>query len=206
MLEQNLRKEELVARAGSIDAHAYLQGEAIDAHRQLTESARHYAFLADLVPGLIWTADASGAADYFNSRWVDFTHTEPAELLLDGWQQLLHPEDRARSVELWMEAVRTGAKRYLIQHRLRCHDGSYRAMLTTALPYRGGDGRILKWFGSTTDIHDKVLADERLQQAQRLQAAGQLAGGVALIQKPFTPDALVAAVHGALIRKPSSAH
>jgi PAS domain S-box-containing protein len=131
------------------------------------------------VPQLIWTADPAGAADYFNHRWIEFTHLEGHELLMDGWQQLVHPEDRARTIELWQDTIRSEGERYQVQHRLRCHDGSYRWMLTTALPYRDPDDRILKWFGSTTDIHDKVVADERLQQAQRLQAAGQLAGGVA---------------------------
>ena len=179
MMRQDLRNTELESRAGRIEAEVYLRSEAIDAHRRLTETGRHYQFLADFVPQLIWTAGPTGAADYFNHRWIEFTHLEPEQLLMDGWQQLLHPEDRARSIELWQDTIRTGGERYQVQHRLRCHDGSYRWVLTTALPYRDPSGRILKWFGSTTDIHDKVVADERLQQAQRLQAAGQLAGGVA---------------------------
>jgi PAS domain S-box-containing protein len=179
MMEQDLRNTELESKASRIEAEVYLRSEAIEAHRRLTETGRHYQFLADFVPQLIWTADPAGSADYFNQRWVEFTHLERAQLLMDGWQQLLHPEDRARTIELWRDTTRTRGERYQIQHRLRWHDGSYRWMLTTALPYRDTQGRILKWFGSTTDIHDKVMADERLQQAQRLQAAGQLAGGVA---------------------------
>ncbi len=179
MEKQELRHDEVESRAGRIEAEVYLRGEAIEAHRQLGETGRHYQFLADLVPQLIWTADPTGAADYFNQRWVDFSQVEREQLLLDGWQRLVHPEDRARTVELWSEAVRTGADKYQVQHRLCHHNGSYRWMLTTALPYRDTGGGVLKWFGSTTDIHDKVVADERLQQAQRLQAAGQLAGGVA---------------------------
>ncbi|HZN98703.1 MAG TPA: response regulator [Gemmatimonadales bacterium] len=179
MMEQNLRKEEVETRAATIEAEVYLRGEAIEAHRRLTETGRHYQFLADSLPQLIWTADPGGSVDYFNRRWVEFTHVERDQLLMDGWQQLLHPEDRTQTIELWQETIRTNGDRYQIQHRLRCHDGTYHWMLTTALPYRDADGRILKWFGSTTDIHEKVMADERLQQAQRLQAAGQLAGGVA---------------------------
>ena len=179
MSEQNIWKDELHTRAAKIEAEVYLHGEALEAHRRLTETARHYQFLADLVPQLIWTADSTGSVDYYNQRWAEFTHQDPTLLLQDGWQQLVHQEDRAKTVELWTETVRTGGDRYHIQHRLRCHDGNYRWMLTTALPYRDADGRVLKWFGSSTDIHDKVMADERLQHAQRLQAAGQLAGGVA---------------------------
>ncbi len=179
MLEEDLRQDQLIAGPGTFAAEVFLHGEAIEANRRLTEAARHYRFLADLVPQLIWTADAGGAVDYFNSRWFDFTGLDRDRLLLDGWHRLLHPADRIKTLESWTETIRTGAEKYQIQHRLFCHDGTYRWMLTTALPYRNGSGRILKWFGSTTDIHDKVMADERLQQAQRLQAAGQLAGGVA---------------------------
>jgi PAS domain S-box-containing protein len=177
--EQILLEDELSAEAGTTEGEVFLRREAIEAHRRLTESGRRYRFLADLVPQLIWTADASGSADYFNERWVEFTHLTPEELGVNGWQQIIHDDDRARTVELWVESVKTSAERYQIQHRLRRHDASYRWMLTTALPYRGPGGEVLKWFGSTTDIHEKVLADEKLQQAQRLQAAGQLAGGVA---------------------------
>jgi PAS domain S-box-containing protein len=179
MSERSIWKEELDTRAAKIEAEVYLRGEAVEAHRQLSETAHHYKFLADLVPQLIWTADAGGSPDYYNQRWVEFTHQDRELLLQHGWQQLVHPEDRAQSRELWTESIRTGADRFQVQHRLRCHDGSYRWMLTTALPFRDNGGRILKWFGSATDIHDKVMADERLQHAQRLQAAGQLAGGVA---------------------------
>jgi two-component system, sensor histidine kinase len=179
MLEHDVWNEELRTRAGRIEAEVYLRDEAVEAHRRLAEVARHYRFLADLVPQLIWTAGSNGSADYFNERWVQFTGADREALLRDGWKPLLHPEDQAKTVELWSNTVSTGADRFQIQHRLRCHDGSYRWMLTTALPYRDEGGRLLKWFGSTTDIHDKVMTDERLQHAQRLQAAGQLAGGVA---------------------------
>jgi PAS domain S-box-containing protein len=179
MLEQQLAKDEVATRAGKIEAEVFLRSEALEAHRQLSESERHYRFLADLVPQLIWTADADGAADYFNQRWVELIGASREELLLDGWQRFLHPDDRARTLELWTDAIRTGAEKYVVQHRLRSRDGSYRWFLSVGLPYRDSTNRIIRWFGSSTDIHDKVIADERLQQAQRLQAAGQLAGGVA---------------------------
>jgi PAS domain S-box-containing protein len=179
MLEQDLQKEEVATRARRIEAEVYLRGEAVEAHRQLTEAGRHYQFLADLVPQLIWTADPLGAPDYFNQRWVEFSGVARENLLLDGWQQLLHPDDRSKTLDLWQDAIRTGADKYVVQHRMRGRDGTHRWMLTVGLPYRDAAERVIKWFGSTTDIHDKVIADERLQQAQRLQAAGQLAGGVA---------------------------
>jgi PAS domain S-box-containing protein len=179
MFSQELQREEVWSGAEEMAADGYLKGEAMLAQRRLTEMGRHYRFLTDLVPQLIWTANSHGFADYFNQRWVDFTGIDREQLLLDGWERLIHPDDRDRTIALWSETVRAGGDQYQLQHRLRHRDGSYRWTLTTALPYRGYAGRILKWFGSTADVHDKVMADERLQQAQRLQAAGQLAGGVA---------------------------
>jgi PAS domain S-box-containing protein len=179
MFSQGLQSDEAPSGPQETEADGYLKGEAMLAQRRLSELGRHYRFLTDLVPQLIWTADPHGSADYFNQRWVDFTGLEREQLLLNGWERLIHPEDRDRTIALWTETVRTGGDQYQLQHRLYHHDGSYRWMLTTALPYRGYAGRILKWFGSTADVHDKVVAEERLQQAQRLQAAGQLAGGVA---------------------------
>ena len=126
ILDQDVKGEKLETRAQTMDGEVFLRDEAIEAHRRLTESARHYQFLTDLVPQLIWTADARGVPDYFNSRWADFSHVDREQLLLDGWEQLVHPEDRASTVEQWTEATRTGGDKYQIQHRLRCHDGSYR--------------------------------------------------------------------------------
>jgi PAS domain S-box-containing protein len=179
MFSQELQTNDARRGGQGMVADGYLKNEAVQAQRRLSEISRHYRFLSDLVPQLIWTADSHGSADYFNQRWVEFTGVDREQLLLNGWARLVHPEDCDDAIALWTETVRTGGDQYQLQHRLRYRDGSYRWVLSTALPYRGYGGRILKWFGSTADVHDKVMTDERLQQAQRLQAAGQLAGGVA---------------------------
>jgi PAS domain S-box-containing protein len=177
--EQQVLNQELSARASKIEAEAFLRVEAVEANKRLTESERRYRFLADAVPQLIWTADPSGQADYFNQRWSSFTGLGLEQLRGDGWQQVLHPDDRDRTVAAWSEAVRSGSSRYQVEHRMRHHDGNWRWMLSTALPYRDGQGAIHRWFGATTDIHDRVSAEEQLRHSQRLQALGKLAGGMA---------------------------
>jgi PAS domain S-box-containing protein len=177
--EQQVMNQELRARSSKIEAEAFLRVEAVEANKRLSESERRYRFLADAVPQLIWTADPTGQAEYFNQRWFSFTGQGLEQLRGDGWQQVLHPEDRERTVALWSQATRSGASRYQIEHRMRHHDGSWRWMLTTALPYRDGKGVIHRWFGATTDIHDRVSAEEQLRHSQRLHALGKLAGGMA---------------------------
>ncbi len=177
--EQEALNQELQARAQKIEAEIYLRTEALEANRRLSESERRYRFLANAVPQLIWTADAGGLLEYCNERWSAFTGLPVDRLRGDGWQEAVHPEDRARVVAAWTEARRGGAGRFQIEHRLLSSDGGWRWMLTTALPYRDAQGVIRKWYGSTTDVHDRVSAEEQMRQAQRLQAAGKLAGGMA---------------------------
>jgi PAS domain S-box-containing protein len=177
--EKQLLNDELHARASTIEAEAFLRVEAVEANQRLTESERRYRFLADAIPQLIWTADPEGLIDYGNERWLSFTNQPFERLRGHGWQDTLHPDDRARTSAAWAEAVRLASGRFQIEHRMRRHDGSWRWMLTTALPYRGPGGEVQRWFGTSTDIHDRVMADEQMREAQRLQAVGKLAGGMA---------------------------
>ncbi len=177
--EQAVLQEELRVREDRIEAETSLRDEAVEATRRLGESARRYRFLADAVPELIWTADPVGRVSYCNARWTAVTGLRPDEVEGDGWQTALHPEDRDRTITAWTTALRDGADRFQIEHRLRTGDATYRWMLTTAQPYRDETAAVLMWLGSTTDIHDRVAAEDQARQTQRLQAVGKLAGGVA---------------------------
>ena len=177
--EQSSHAGALPSPAGHIAADAYLQREAVETSRKLTESERRYRFLADAVPQLIWTADPGGKLDYVNARWIAFTGLAREQLLGEGWQSVVHPEDRERIARAWTEAVARKTERFQEEHRLRHHDGVWHFALTTAVPYPDGNREIAKWFGTTTDIHERVMAEEQMRQAQRLHAVGKLAGGMA---------------------------
>jgi PAS domain S-box-containing protein len=169
----------LTSGAGRMQADAFLQIEAVETTRKLTESERRYRFLADAVPQLVWTADPGGKLDYVNARWTAFTGLAREQLLGEGWQSVVHPEDRERIAGAWTAAVERTTERFQEEHRLRHHDGVWHFVLTTAVPYPDGNREIAKWFGTTTDIHDRVTAEEQMRQAQRLHAVGKLAGGMA---------------------------
>ncbi|HUF36559.1 MAG TPA: response regulator [Gemmatimonadales bacterium] len=171
--------QELRARASRIEAETYLRVEALEANRRLQESERRYRFLANAVPQLIWTADPEGGLDYCNERWSAVTGLAPERLRGDGWLQALHPEDLEPTRAAWLEAVGTSAPQFQVEHRVRHSDGTWRWMLTTAVPYRDAGGRVLEWYAATTDIHDRVSAEEQLRHTRQLQAVGQLAGGMA---------------------------
>ncbi len=165
------------ANPGDAD-QLFFRGEAVAASKQLIESARRQEFLADALPLLIWTADVEGQLDYCNTRWLDFTGKTLEDLQGDGWLALIHSDDRAATAESWADARRHGVT-FQTEHRVIGAGGALRWMLTVAEPYRDSSGRITQWFGSMTDIHERVEAEQKMRAAQRLQAVGTLAGGMA---------------------------
>ncbi|HEY4321537.1 MAG TPA: CheR family methyltransferase [Gemmatimonadales bacterium] len=141
----------------------------------LAASARRFQFLAESLPQKIFTADPSGALDYVNPRWTEFSGDPVNELLGTAWRALLHPDDFARHAARWREAMER-QDRFEVEHRLRQRDGSYRWHLTRAECLRGSDGSTMMWLGSSTDIDDvKRAADDMEVNRGRLQIATETA-------------------------------
>ncbi len=114
--------------------------------------------IAELVPQLIWICDAQGRPIYFNRRWYEFTG------MTDGQPEIVasvtHPDDRARVLAAWKKAVDTGHD-YECEYRLRRADGGYEWVLAQGLPLRDENGRIVKWFGSCTNVDAQRRARQR---------------------------------------------
>ena len=173
------RERELEARDSTIEAEVFLRTEAMQANRRLTESETRLRLLTEALPQIIWTAAPDGSREYVNERWTDWTGLPVSAALGDGWAQVIHPEDRDATTRAWAAAASGGTGRFEHAQRYRMRDAGYRWVLSTATAQRDPDGRTLRWYGVTTDIHDRVTAEQQWRQAQRLQAAGKLAGGVA---------------------------
>jgi len=133
----------------------------VEANAALAESEARFRTLAEAIPQIIWSSDADGRHDYFNSRWSDFTGLNSVTAGADAWKALVHPDDVARVFAVWNKARETGEP-YEIEYRFRHHSGEYRWLLVLALPQRHADGSIARWFGTSTDIHEsKLIAVER---------------------------------------------
>ncbi|MGB7890582.1 MAG: PAS domain S-box protein [Microcoleus sp.] len=125
------------------------------ARREAEASEQLYRVLAEAIPQIVWTATADGWFDYYNQRWFEYTGLTLEETQGWGWQLALHPDDVEDSVESWKTSVETG-KTYEVEYRFkRASDGAYRWHLGRALPVRDAEGKILKWFGTCTDIDDR---------------------------------------------------
>jgi PAS domain S-box-containing protein len=145
-----------------------------------------FQFLADFIPQLVWITDPLGDHLYFNQRWVDYTgYTLADSVGPDMWNNLLHPDDRARARQVWGHSLATGDT-YEIEYRFKSRQGDYRWFLGQASPRRSEAGDIMTWFGTCTDIHDQKVANEAL--AERESEFTTLADNVAQLSWMARPD------------------
>jgi two-component system CheB/CheR fusion protein len=140
------------------------QFEATAARLRHTEE--RFQLLAETIPSMVWTADSNGTITYANQRWFNYCGVTP-ERNEKNWPSLvLHPDDQERRETLWREALKEG-REFEIEVRKRRYDGVYRWFLTRAVPHRDALGKVIGWFGVTTDIHDQKMLGEQLQEADR---------------------------------------
>src|SRR5712692_6994972 len=119
--------------------------------------------LLDAIPQQIWSGPPDGKIDYCNERWRSYMGLGLEELQGDGWQSMLHPDDRERVLKAWHESVVNGTP-YEQEERHRRADGTYRGFLARGVPRRDTEGRIVRWYGTNTDIEDRKQAEEELRR------------------------------------------
>ena len=142
---------------------------AAEAQHALDEVQQRTQFVLESLPMLVWTTRPDGEADFFNTRWTDFTGRTLADTLGWGWAADLHPDDVAPTTARW-EAARQESISYQAEYRMRRHDGSYRWHLATGVPRLGPDGQIQMWVGCNADIHEQKLMVQELLEANEQQA------------------------------------
>jgi PAS domain S-box-containing protein len=128
----------------------------------LTESQRA---MAEALPSMVWTATPEGVVDYVNHVFEDYTGESSLLAAQGEWLRAVHPDDRDHTIEVWMNSIRTGTP-YKTEFRI-IHKASqgYRWHYVQADPHRGPDGRIVRWYGIATDIHDTKLARKAVDEA-----------------------------------------
>ncbi|HEY0116212.1 MAG TPA: PAS domain S-box protein, partial [Allosphingosinicella sp.] len=169
----------------------------------LRASEQQFRTLADSIPTLCWSAGPNGAISWYNQRWYDYTGTGPEEMEGWGWQSVHDPAVLPEVLERWSRSIATG-ETFEMVFPLRGADGRFRPFLTRVQPVRNQGGAVVGWFGTNTDIsaqreaeealrrladeleqrveartREREQAQEALRQAQKMEAIGQLTGGVA---------------------------
>lgn len=144
------------AMARDVAERSWAAVERARAEQSLRDSEDHYRHTVELNPQVTWTALPDGQLNRVSNRWNIWTGTTG---LGGSWQEAIHPEDVARSLEAWGRSVATGEV-YDIEHRVRMREGDYRWARSRAWPRRDSAEAICLWYGSTEDIHERKVAEE----------------------------------------------
>jgi PAS domain S-box-containing protein len=131
---------------------------------QVTEIAQQFKFLADSIPHIVWTARPDGTFDYFNDKWRKYAGIVPGLTFEQNWGKIIHPDDLECTRKAWEQSVVTGEP-FEVEYRLKkSPEDAYRWHLAKAVSMINEYGHVLKWFGTSTDIHDYKLAEEGLKK------------------------------------------
>ncbi len=120
----------------------------------------------DTIPTLAWCNLPDGPNEFLNKRWHEYTGLSPEESNGWGWQVAFHPDDLPPLMERWSELLASGESGEM-EARLRRYDGAYRWFLIRVEPLRDETGRLLRWYGTSTDIEGLKQTEEKLREDER---------------------------------------
>ncbi|MBP3955989.1 PAS domain S-box protein [Gemmata sp. G18] len=150
--------EALVADLGPVAASV---AQYIDRRRTggaLHESEERFRTMADSSPALIWLSEPDRRRTYFNKTWLAFTGRTPDQLAGFGWADDIHPEDRARYLDIY-NAAADRREPFGLEYRLRRHDGEYRWVLARGTPRHTSGGTFVGFAGLCLDVTDQRAAE-----------------------------------------------
>lgn len=147
----------------SYETHARHVGDTVFATQlgeagALQDGGDAFHALADSMPQMVWSTLPDGNHDYYNARWYEYTGAPQGSTDGEGWAGMFHEDDQPEAWKRWRHSLATGEP-YEVEYRLRHHSGEYRWVLGRASPIVGGEGEILRWMGTCTDINEaKAIA------------------------------------------------
>ena len=139
---------------------------------ELARAERELRLTLDTIPTMVWQTQADGGPGYINKRWLDYTGLPPERALSREWQSTIHPDDRPGLLNAW-RAILASEKPADVVARMRRYDGVYRRFLFRPEPFRDESGKLIRWYGTSTDIEDWKLAESALQRSEAYLAEAQ---------------------------------
>ncbi|HEV2400689.1 MAG TPA: PAS domain-containing protein [Candidatus Sulfotelmatobacter sp.] len=143
-----------------------LQDKAVALEKLNTVMAQKNQELDAIVqtaPDIIFSRNPDGGREYISGRFYEYTGAPLDSAIGYGWLDYVHPDDKEESLSRWLHCVESGAH-YECEYRLRGADSQYRWFRARAVPLRDGQGRILKWYGTCSDIHDSKVLEQSIRE------------------------------------------
>ncbi|HYZ87452.1 MAG TPA: PAS domain S-box protein, partial [Bryobacteraceae bacterium] len=138
-----------------------------EAERAVRDSEERWRTLTRTLPQLVWAATPDGEIEYVGPQLVEYSGVPESDVLGWDWLKLLHPDDCETTRRVWMDAV-AERRIYDLEFRIRRHDGVYGWFETRGAPVRDSAGKIVKWFGTCTDITDRKRIEVAMRESEEL--------------------------------------
>jgi PAS domain S-box-containing protein len=170
------------------DGHRVFTGfiRDISERKQATDkiraSERSLRELTETIPQMLWSAEADGTVNYCNQRTLDYTGLSAGDVGGSGWLAAVHPDDVERAARAWLGSVSTGDI-FECEFRFRRAPDSHRWCISSALPLRDLEGKVIRWFGTIIDLHDWRETQRALHAIQTRQVAVRADVSLAFGQK-----------------------
>lgn len=142
---------------------------AIEARRA---NERNLHLIINTIPTLAWSALPDGSVDFSNQHYLDYTGISKEYAQGWGWTAAIHPDDLSRLIDYWRSILASG-ERGEIEARIRRFDGVYRWFLFRANTLHDPSGKLVKWYGTITDIDARKQTEEELRRSEAFLAEGQ---------------------------------
>jgi PAS domain S-box-containing protein len=130
------------------------------------QSQKQFGVLADMIPNLAFMNNPDGSAIWFNRRWYEYTNSTPAQMEGWAWQSVLDPIELPRVIERWTGCL-TKSVPFEMECRLLGGDGVFRWFLTRVSPLFDSEGKVVRWFGTSTDVTPLREANEHIRNSER---------------------------------------
>ena len=179
----HLRGNNELAILGNAFNYAAQQLQSL--YEDLRRSERELRDVIEAMPTMVWIAGTNGSNEFGNRRWQEYAGLSHERTVGTGWQDAVHPADLKRHWEKWCASLASGEPFENEVRYRRAADGEYRWFLSRAVPLRDEHGKILRWYGVSTDIEDRKRAEEErerlradLAHVNRVSMLGELAASV----------------------------
>jgi PAS domain S-box-containing protein len=139
---------------------------------QVSSQERRLREVVETIPAMTFAASSDGSNTFVNKRWTEYTGLYVEKTSGAGWcwQRAIHPKDLARHSEKWRISIATGQPFEDEARYLRASDGEYRWFLVRSVPLLDQHGRIVKWYGTLTDIEGSKRAEQEREKSRQLEA------------------------------------
>jgi formate hydrogenlyase transcriptional activator len=137
--------------------------DRLRAEEAIRQSEKQLREVIESIPAIAWTMSSDGSLEFVNKRWQEYTGMPPEQVVGFGWKSAFHPKDIDRYADKSRASLASGA---VFEDEVRIRSGGtgeYRWFISRAVPLRDEQGKIVRWYGTATDIHDRKRAEERLQ-------------------------------------------